>query len=84
MQKNITLKKLYLSYNKFGDGSGQAFKDALSNNDTLHLLDLSWNLFRTQGALCLSDGMKVSLVCIGTLEDGVLVRKFSNFGPSIS
>ena len=60
LQKNSTLKHLYLSHNKFEERAAFAFKDALSHNECLETLDLSWNHFRTNGALALSEGVQVN------------------------
>ena len=60
LQKNTVLKLLSLAHNRFGDLSGEAFKEALTNNDTLHELNLSWNVFRSSAAVLISDGIQVS------------------------
>jgi len=69
LQKNTTLRQLKLSHNKLGDRSGSFFKEALYNNDTLHELDLSWNLFMKEGALAIADGIKVRVKAVCLVKD---------------
>jgi hypothetical protein len=35
------------------------FRDGLSENDTLEVLDLGWNPWKTKGAVCLAEGLAV-------------------------
>lgn len=51
------LKWVNLSHNLFGDSSSQIFEHLLEQSKLQHL-DLSWNLFRTHGALHISAGLK--------------------------
>lgn len=53
------MRRLYLSHNNFGTEAAKAFRDALSINESLRLLDLSWNNFRLKGAGYIADGVKV-------------------------
>jgi hypothetical protein len=59
LKKNTTLRHLYLSNNKFEERAAHCFKEALSHNETLLTLDLSWNHFRTNGAVALAEGVQV-------------------------
>lgn len=59
LQKNISLKHLYLANNKFEERAAFSFRDALSHNETLETLDLSWNHFRTHGAVAIAEGVQV-------------------------
>ena len=61
LQKNTTLKRLYLSRNLFEEKAAFHFKEALSHNETLELLDISWNHFRTHGAVAIAEGVQVGV-----------------------
>ena len=58
-QKNSTLKRLYLTHNQFEEKAAFHFKEALSHNESLELLDISWNHFRTHGAVAIAEGVQV-------------------------
>ena len=59
-QKNSTLKRLYLTHNQFEEKAAFHFKEALSHNESLELLDISWNHFRTHGAVAIAEGVQVT------------------------
>ena len=59
LQKNTFLKRIYLSNNKFEEPAALHFRTALSHNETLEILDLGWNHFRTNGAVAIAEGVQV-------------------------
>jgi Ran GTPase-activating protein (RanGAP) involved in mRNA processing and transport len=59
LQKNTNLKHLYLSNNKFEERAAIHFREALSHNECLETLDISWNHFRTNGAVAIAEGVQV-------------------------
>ena len=58
-QKNATLKHLILRHNYFEECGAHHFKDALSTNESLETMDLSWNRFRTRSAMLIAEGIQV-------------------------
>ena len=75
---------MYLSRNLFEEKAAFHFKEALSHNESLELLDISWNHFRTNGAVAIAEGVQVSTVKFlnfGTPENfAVLYIKFKQRG----
>lgn len=58
-QNNTCLKHLKLAHNRFEDCGARHFQEALSDNESLELLDLSWNHFGRVGAAMLAQGLQV-------------------------
>ena len=58
-QNNTCLKQLKLAHNRFEDYGARHFQEALSDNESLELLDLSWNHFGRVGAALLAQGVQV-------------------------
>lgn len=56
---NKTLKEFFLGNNHFEENAAKWFRDGLSENDTLEVLDLGWNPWKTKGAVCLAEGLAV-------------------------
>ena len=50
---------LLLGNNRFEDEGARLFKAAISDNTTLEVLDLSWNHFKTKGAIMLAEAIQV-------------------------
>lgn len=59
-QENISLKKLDLSWNGFGDEGALAMAEALKFNSSVEYVDLSNNRVTDEGALVLSKGLEVN------------------------
>ena len=59
-QKNTTLKHIILRHNYFEERGAHHFKDALSTNESLETMDLSWNRFRTRSAMLIAEGIQAS------------------------
>ena len=55
----MSMRKLFLRHNHFETEAGRWFRDALTNNENLKMLDLSWNHFRLKGAGYLAEMIKV-------------------------
>ena len=53
------MKQLYLAHNRFEDPGAAQFQEAISDNESLELLDLSWNHFGRVGAALLAQGLQV-------------------------
>ncbi|XP_052276174.1 leucine-rich repeat-containing protein 74B-like isoform X1 [Dreissena polymorpha] len=51
------LKELHLSRNQFGTEAGEILGPAISSNDILEVLDLSWNHIRGKGAIAVAKGI---------------------------
>lgn len=60
LQKNSSLKHLFLKHNRFEQRAAFYFKHALSHNITLETLDLSWNCFSTRSVTLVAKGVQVS------------------------
>ena len=60
LQKNSVLQKLYLRHNHFESVAAAWFRDGLAINESLRVLDLSWNHLRLRGARSISEGVQVS------------------------
>ena len=58
------MQSLSLSRCGIGDGGGRSLMDALSNNNTLASLDVSWNALRVDSARMLSE----ALLCNGGIQ----------------
>lgn len=58
-QGNRTLKELLLCNNSFEEGAARWFKEGLSDNESLEVVDLSWNQWKTKGAVCLAEAIEV-------------------------
>ena len=58
-QDNRTLKELLIGNNHFEENAAKWFRDGLSENDTIEVIDLGWNPWKTRGAVCLAEGLSV-------------------------
>lgn len=56
---NRVLKYLNLARNQIGSDGAEFLGDAISSNDTLLKIDLSWNSITNKGALDIAKGLKV-------------------------
>lgn len=56
---NRVLKYLNLARNQIGSDGAELLGDAISSNDTLLKIDLSWNSITNKGALDIAKGLKV-------------------------
>uniref|UniRef100_A0A670YC31 Leucine rich repeat containing 74A n=1 Tax=Pseudonaja textilis TaxID=8673 RepID=A0A670YC31_PSETE len=61
LQANYRVIELDLSYNEFAEKGGELFGQVLANNESLEILDLSWNHLRLKGAIALSNSLKVRI-----------------------
>ena len=61
LQESTILKYLSLRGNHFSVVAGTHLDTALTENDTLAALDLSWNQLRLQGAVLLCHGLSVRI-----------------------
>uniref|UniRef100_A0A8C6YCL5 Leucine rich repeat containing 74A n=1 Tax=Naja naja TaxID=35670 RepID=A0A8C6YCL5_NAJNA len=61
LQANYRVIELDLSYNEFAEKGGELFGQVLANNESLEILDLSWNHLRLKGATALSNSLKVRI-----------------------
>ena len=59
-QNNTDLKTLILRHNGFEDEGAKWLRDAMSENDTLDTLDLSWNHFQWRGCCLIAEGIQVT------------------------
>jgi len=48
-----------LSNNKLEENGARWLRDSLIDNENLEILDLSWNQFKTKGAIWIANGLKV-------------------------
>ena len=62
-QNNTDLKTLILRHNCFEDEGAKWLRDAMSENDTLDTLDLSWNHFQWRGCCTIAEGIQVKSTC---------------------
>ena len=59
LQRNPNITYLNLSHNHFGDIAGEVFGPAISENEYIKTLNLSWNKIRTPGGLAIAEGLEV-------------------------
>ncbi|XP_041357668.1 leucine-rich repeat-containing protein 74A-like [Gigantopelta aegis] len=57
---NASLRELRCSHNKFGEIGGLYLGPAIASNDTIEVLDLSWNHLRGKGAMAVAAGMETN------------------------
>jgi Ran GTPase-activating protein (RanGAP) involved in mRNA processing and transport len=51
---------LDLSHNNFGEIAGKLLGPAISENTSIKTLILSWNNFRSRGAIAIAKGLQVA------------------------
>ena len=59
-QENLSIKRLDVSWNGFGNEGSLAMAEALKFNSTLQWLDMSNNRIADEGALLISKGLEVN------------------------
>ncbi|XP_051793020.1 leucine-rich repeat-containing protein 74A-like [Acanthochromis polyacanthus] len=64
LELNLTLKRLYLTHNKFGHSQAKSLGQALKVNSTLVLLDLSDNLIDDEAVTPLCQGLASNITLV--------------------
>ena len=64
LETNSVLRRLYLRNNHFEREAAKWFRDALATNESLRILDLSWNHLRLMGAIWICEGVQVWYQCM--------------------
>lgn len=88
-QENQTLKELILANNRLEETSARFLKDGIQENDRLEILDLSWNHFKTKGAVAIAEGLQVPSTFTHrpstfTLQPSTITLQPSTFTPQPS